>query len=92
MFEWAKYRIRKGAVKIHTQLDYRGHLPCFLIMTDGKTSDIKQHGIILRLNRTAYTVLTKGYYDLKWFNLINQKKAFFVTRLKDNADIIIGGQ
>jgi hypothetical protein len=92
MFEWAKYRTRKGVVKIHTQLDHRGHLPCFLVMTDGKTFDIKAARNHIEIEPDSIYCVDKGYYDLKWFNLINQKKAFFVTRLKDNADIIIAGQ
>lgn len=92
MFEWAKYRTRKGALKIHTQLDHDGHLPCFLVMTDGKTSDIKAARTNLEIEPDSIYCLDKGYYDLSWFNLINQKKAFFVTRLKENADIIIAGQ
>lgn len=41
MFPWAKFRTRKGALKIHTLLDHRGHLPSALVITDGKGADIK---------------------------------------------------
>lgn len=92
MFEWAKYRTRKGAIKIHTQLDHNGHLPCFLVMTDGKTSDIKAARNYIEIEPDSIYCVDKGYYDLKWFSRINLKKAFFVTRLKDNADIVIAGQ
>ena len=41
LFPWAKFRQTKGAVKLHVGLDHDGHLPTFVHITDGKTSDIK---------------------------------------------------
>jgi len=40
LYEWATYRKKKGAFKIHILLDLRGYLPSFLVVTDGKTHDI----------------------------------------------------
>ena len=48
-------------------------------------------GTILSLYRTAYT-FDKGYYDLRWFQQISIQNAFFVTRIKNNAQIEILGQ
>jgi len=31
LFPWAKFRKRKGAVKVHTQLDLRGNIPSFIV-------------------------------------------------------------
>ena len=41
LFDWACYRKKKGAIKIHTVLDYESCLPVFIRMTDGKTRDIE---------------------------------------------------
>jgi hypothetical protein len=41
LFDWAKYKTRKGAVKMHTLLDYDGNLPAYVLVTDGKTADNK---------------------------------------------------
>ena len=30
LFPWARFRRRKGAVKLHTLLDLRGNIPCFI--------------------------------------------------------------
>ncbi|WP_461637532.1 DUF4372 domain-containing protein [Labilibaculum euxinus] len=46
LFDWAKYKTHKGAVKMHTLLDYDGNLPAYVNITDGKTAD----------NRGAYDV------------------------------------
>jgi Domain of unknown function (DUF4372) len=41
MFDWAKYRRTKGAIKLHLLLDHDGYLPSFAVVTEGKTSEIK---------------------------------------------------
>lgn len=41
LFDWAKFRRTKGAVKLHLLLDHDGYLPSFAVITTGKTSDIK---------------------------------------------------
>jgi hypothetical protein len=41
MFDWARYRQRKGAIKLHLALDYDGDLPSFGVVTDGKHSELK---------------------------------------------------
>jgi len=41
IFDWAKFRKRKGAIRIHTKLNHNGNIPNFLTITDGKCSDIR---------------------------------------------------
>ena len=41
MFDWARFKRTKGAVKLHLLLDHDGHLPRYAVITDGKTSDIE---------------------------------------------------
>ena len=41
MFDWAKFRRTKGAVKLHLVLDHDGYLPCFAVITDGNVHDVK---------------------------------------------------
>jgi hypothetical protein len=40
VFDWAKYKTTKGAVKIHLLLDHDGLMPHYAVITEGKTSDI----------------------------------------------------
>ncbi len=40
MFPWARFRHRKGAVKMHTLLDVRGSIPTFIEVSDGKVQDV----------------------------------------------------
>lgn len=41
IFDWAKYKTNKGAVKMHTLLDFDGNLPAYINITNGKTADNK---------------------------------------------------
>jgi hypothetical protein len=38
MFDWAKFRRTKGAIKLHLLLDHDGYLPSFAVVTEGKIS------------------------------------------------------
>jgi transposase len=40
MFPWARFRQRKGAVKMHTLIDLHGNIPLFVCVTDGKVHDV----------------------------------------------------
>jgi hypothetical protein len=40
LFPWARFRKRKGAVKLHTLLDLRGNIPTFIHISDGKLHDV----------------------------------------------------
>ena len=84
LFRWAKFRKRKGAVKIHTLLDHRGHLPCCLIVTDGKTHDITA-ARRLRFEPDSILIIDRGYIDYCWLHSVHLQDAWFVTRLKSNA-------
>ena len=84
LFDWAKFRRTKGAVKLHLLLDHDGYLPSFAVVTEGKTSDIRV-ARRLRFEPGTVLVMDRGYIDYKWFVQLTQQGVYFVTRLKDNA-------
>jgi len=84
MFDWAKFRRTKGAIKLHLLLDHDGYLPCFAIITEGKVSDVKvAHQF--RFERDTIVVDDRGYTDYSLFGRWTDAGVYFVTRLKDNA-------
>ena len=91
-YDWAHYRKHKGAIKLHTELDLSGNLPCFVVMSNGKMSDIRAAKENIPIVPDSIYTFDKGYYDLAWFKLISDSGAFFVTRVKDNAQIEVIGQ
>lgn len=88
VFDWAKFRTTKGAVKLHVRLDHDGYLPDFVIVTDGKVHDVTA-AWKFPYERGSITVFDRGYVDYSLFKHIQSENAFFVTRLKKNADYTI---
>ncbi len=84
VFPWARFRTTKGAVKLHVGLDHDGLLPAFMTITDGKTHDITV-ARALDLPRDSLLVVDRGYTDYAWYNQLNEKGIFFVTRQRRNA-------
>ncbi len=83
VFKWAKFRKKKGAVKLHTLMDLRGNIPVFIAITTGKVHDVNILDQIT-FEPGAFYIVDKGYYDFKRLYLIDQAKAFFVIRAKRN--------
>lgn len=84
MYDWAKFRRTKGAVKLHLVLDHDGYLPCFGIITEGKVADVKAAHQIHFAPGTV-VVDDRGYNDYRLFAKWTDAGVFFVTRMKDNA-------
>jgi hypothetical protein len=84
MYDWAKFRRAKGAVKLHLVLDHDGYLPCFGIITDGKVHDVKAAH---QMHFTPGTIVVddRGYNDYRLFAKWTDASVYFVTRMKDNA-------
>jgi len=84
MFDWAKYRTTKGAIKLHLLLDHDGYLPSFAVVTEGKTSEIKV-ARTLRFDPGTILAIDRGYIDYEWFRELTGQGVFFVTRMKEKA-------
>jgi hypothetical protein len=84
MYDWAKFRRTKGAVKLHLVLDHDGYLPCFGIVTEGSVHDVK---IAQQIHFVPGTIVVddRGYNDYRLFAKWSEAGVFFVTRMKDNA-------
>jgi uncharacterized protein DUF4372/DDE family transposase len=84
MFDWAKFRQTKGAIKLHLLLDHDGYLPSFGVVTEGKTSEI-QVARTLRFDPGTILAIDRGYVDYEWFRELTQEEVYFVTRMKEKA-------
>jgi hypothetical protein len=84
MFDWAKFRRTKGAIKLHLLLDHDGYLPCFAIITEGKVSDVKV-ARQFRFDPGTIVVDDRGYNDYALFGRWTAEGIYFVTRMKENA-------
>ena len=68
MFDWAKFRRTKGAIKLHLLLDHDGYLPSFAVVTEGKSSEIKV-ARTLRFAPGTILAIDRGYIDYEWFRV-----------------------
>ncbi len=84
LFPWAHFRSTKSAVKLHTLLDVRGHIPTFLHISDGKLHDVNVLDILLP-EPGAFSLMDRGYLDFKRLFTLTQSGAFFVIRAKRNT-------
>jgi hypothetical protein len=85
LFPWARFRRRKGAVKLHTLIDLRGNIPCFIRISDGKMHDVRALDDLL-LEPGAFYMMDRGYIDFARLYVFTQQSAFFVIRSKRNMD------
>lgn len=90
-FDWAHYKQRKGAVKLHMVLDHAGHLPVFCRITEGNVHEI-QVARTLEFAPGTIVVFDRGYVDYEWFRRMSQQKVWFVTRLKNNITYAVEQQ
>lgn len=85
LFPWASFRQQKGAIKLHTEMDLRGSIPCLIRITHGKVHDVTFLDQLV-LEPTAFYVMDRGYIDFARLYRFTQNMAFFVTRAKSNLD------
>jgi hypothetical protein len=83
LFDWAKFRTSKGAVKLHTLLDYDSKLPVYVNITDGKVADNKGASSI-PLQKGAVIVADRYYNDFPMLNIWDSRGVYFVIRHKEN--------
>lgn len=85
MYDWAKFRTTKGAVKLHVKLNHAGYLPNFAVITEAAIHEQKSV-LNIPLERHDVVVFDRGYNDYSWYRSLVDKDISFVTRLKKNAD------
>lgn len=84
LFDWAKFRQTKGAVKLHLLLDHEGYLPVFAHITEGKVHEVNiAKG--LTFPKGSIIAMDRGYVDYELFSKWIEEEVYFVTRQKGNA-------
>jgi Transposase DDE domain/Domain of unknown function (DUF4372) len=87
MFDWATFRTTKGAVKMHTLLDYDGKLPVYVNITEGSVADNKGAAFV-PLVKGSVIVADRYYNDFPLLNVWDSMGVFFVIRHKINLKYI----
>jgi Domain of unknown function (DUF4372)/Transposase DDE domain len=83
LFEWATFRSTKAGVKVHVLLNIEGAIPEFIRITEAISNEVPLLDE-LAYKAGCYYLLDRGYIDYERLYHIEQQKAFFVTRAKEN--------
>jgi len=78
-------------LKLHIEYDLELNSPLRTKISHPNCNDSTM-GKQWPIQRGTIYVFDKGYYDYNWWWNIHQSKAFFVTRLKKNAAIVVESQ
>lgn len=83
VFWWAKFRKKKGGIKVHTLYDIETQIPTFFHITTASVNDVNAMDEI-PYQPDAYYVFDRGYNDFKRLYKINTIGSYFVVRAKKN--------
>jgi hypothetical protein len=83
VFWWAKFRKHKAAVRLHTLLDVKSEIPCYINITDGKTHEVNVLDLI-EFEPLGIYVMDRAFIDFSRLYSIHQHFAYFITRAKTN--------
>ena len=96
LYPWATYRKKKGAFKLHTLFDHSGYLPSFVVLTDGRTHDVKvvqdSSYSVPALSPDSILLVDRAYIDYNWLYSLTQQRLYFITRMKKNMKHTVLGQ
>lgn len=85
LFPWAQFRRHKAAIKIHTLMDLRGSIPCFIRVTSGRIHDVRMLDE-LTLEPGSFYIMDRAYTDFRRLHVFTKNAAFFIVRAKSNVD------
>jgi hypothetical protein len=95
-FPWARYRQRKGALKLHMLLDHQGCLPSFIRMTDGKCHEVnvvsKDEFGFPELPADSILTVDRGFVGYEWLYSLHLKGVTYVIPAKCNMAYDVIGQ
>lgn len=83
VFWWAKFRKRKGGIKVHTLYDIETQIPAFFHITEASMHDSKVMKEI-PYEPGSYYIFDRAYNNFKMLYKIHQVSSFFVVRAKKN--------
>lgn len=80
---WAEKTQRIEGIKFHLIYDLTNTMPTYFEFSGARTNDV-EIGKKTAIEKGCTYVFDKGYMDFNWWSDIDDKGAYFVTRLKKN--------
>jgi hypothetical protein len=93
VFDWAKFRRKKGGIKVHCLYDIKEQIPAFNVITTAATHEVKvSRNTDFKLIPDSIIVFDRAYIDFEQFYAYQQAGVYFVTRAKENQRFDFLGQ
>lgn len=83
LFPWAKFRRRKGGIKLHTLLEIHSAIPVFIAITSAAVHEVNLLDE-LHPEPGSFIVMDRGFVDFRRLYRLHTGLAFFVIRTKGN--------
>ena len=83
VFWWAKFRLTKAAIKLHTLLDLKTAIPEYIFITDGSVHEVNTLDYF-SLPAGSYLVMDKAYIDFARLWQFSHERTNFIVRAKKN--------
>jgi len=84
LFPWARFRKRKGGIKIHTLFDLKVEIPTFIEVSDAALHEVNMLDALIP-EQLAYYIMDRGYLDFKRLYRLHCAPCYFIVRSKDNT-------
>ena len=84
IFDWAKFRKKKGGIKVHTLFDVIAGVPTFVHITEAKVHDMNAMDDI-PYEVGSFYIFDRGYNDYSRLYTIHRIGATFILRAKNNV-------
>lgn len=81
LFPWAHAQRDKAGIKVHTLLDLRGNIPCFMQVSSARQRDVAMLDHVPVEPGSIY-VMDRDYNDFARLNHLHQAGALFVVRAR----------
>ncbi len=93
VFDWAKFRRKKGGLKLHCLYDIKTQIPAFNVITSAKEADVNiAKNTVFPLSPDSIVTFDRAYVDFNLFQVYEESSVFFVTRAKENLRFELLGQ
>ena len=93
IFPWAKFRQKKGGIKLHCLMDVRTTIPELIVITKAKPHEVSvAKNIDFSRFSDSIIVEDRGYMDFGFLKTLLTHRIHFVTRAKKNLQYTVVGQ
>ena len=81
LFPWSHFRLKQGAIKLHTLINLRGNIPSFIRVTAAKVQEVTILDELV-FEPGSFYILDRGYLDFSRLYALHQASSFFIIRSK----------